>query len=575
MPADAPPTEYRFGRFLLQPAERLLLVDGRSVPVGARPFDLLVALVESAGHLVTKEQLLERVWPNLVVEENNLQVQVSTLRKILGNDAIVTIPGRGYRFTVPLEPTIAPAADRTPDTAPAAPGPDPGPEAPTRPAPPARPTWKRWAVSLLALVLLAVAIRWLWPTTEARSTPPALSLAVVPFKAETADTTTANALSRELTTVLGRSRWHTVASQVNASAYAGRTVDHKSVGRDLNVRYIVDGEIARSGGKFVATVHLVDAESGANTWTDRLEFDGSEAPDTPNAPAMRLGQRLWTAVYEAEMRRATARAVPGSPWDLVLKGDALIGTQKGDPKRMRAAARKLYDEALRIDPRFVPALVSVAWVDRHALWSDVELNAAQRRALMNELDKVTADAVLIDPLDPSTWFGRSHALAWLGRFDEAHAAVRRAVALNPTSAVTIAQDAYLSLVLDRPEDALRLAEYATTMERGVFAEEAYGLSMLCGVNLMLGRYAQAVQACEQSAAQTNNWDDYLFLAAGYAQLGQTAKAASAKAELLKQKPNYSSEQWRNSDPGMSAPSYARRVELHLYSGLSKAGLSDQ
>ena len=90
------------------------------------------------------------------------------------------------------------------------------------------------------------------------------------------------------------------------------------------MRYLVDGEISRAGAKFVATVHVVDAESGANAWTDRLEFDGSEVPDTPNAPAMRLSWRLWTAVYEAEMRRATVRPVPGSTWDLVLKGDAMI-----------------------------------------------------------------------------------------------------------------------------------------------------------------------------------------------------------------------------------------------------------
>ena len=85
---------------------------------------------------------------------------------------------------------------------------------------------------LLALVLVAVAIRWLWPSFNKEApAAPALSLAVIPFKADAADTATANALSRELTTALGRSRWHTIASQANASAYAGRMVDHKSLGR--------------------------------------------------------------------------------------------------------------------------------------------------------------------------------------------------------------------------------------------------------------------------------------------------------------------------------------------------------
>jgi len=102
----------RFGRFELHPGERLLLADGQPVDVGPRAFDLLKVLVERAGKLVTKGELLDRVWPNLVVEENNLQVQVSTLRKILGPDAIATIPGHGYRFTLNLvqDDESAPAA---------------------------------------------------------------------------------------------------------------------------------------------------------------------------------------------------------------------------------------------------------------------------------------------------------------------------------------------------------------------------------------------------------------------------------------------------------------------------------
>ena len=93
---------YRFGRFELRPATRQLLVDQQPAALGARAFDLLLALIERRDQLVTKNDLLELVWPGLVVEENNLQVQVSALRKLLGQDAIATVAGRGYRFT--LEP---------------------------------------------------------------------------------------------------------------------------------------------------------------------------------------------------------------------------------------------------------------------------------------------------------------------------------------------------------------------------------------------------------------------------------------------------------------------------------------
>ncbi len=94
---------YRFGRFELQPAERRLLADGQPASVGSRALDVLLTLVERAGRLVTKDELLELVWPHLVVEENNLQSQVSWLRKILGAEAIATVQGKGYRFTLPVQ----------------------------------------------------------------------------------------------------------------------------------------------------------------------------------------------------------------------------------------------------------------------------------------------------------------------------------------------------------------------------------------------------------------------------------------------------------------------------------------
>jgi DNA-binding winged helix-turn-helix (wHTH) protein len=111
---------YRFGRCELNPATRQVLVDGAPAALGGRAFDVLLALVERPERLVTKDELLEIAWPGLVVEENNLQVQISSLRKLLGPQAIATIPGRGYRFAVPLEgarPVEARSAPASSDTA--------------------------------------------------------------------------------------------------------------------------------------------------------------------------------------------------------------------------------------------------------------------------------------------------------------------------------------------------------------------------------------------------------------------------------------------------------------------------
>src|SRR5258705_10967461 len=102
MASPAPPEHCRFGPFELEPDKRRLLKDGATISLRPRAFDLLVALVDHAGHLVTKDELLDQVWPKVVVEEAALHVQVSALRKVLGADAITTVSGRGYQFTLPV-----------------------------------------------------------------------------------------------------------------------------------------------------------------------------------------------------------------------------------------------------------------------------------------------------------------------------------------------------------------------------------------------------------------------------------------------------------------------------------------
>ena len=105
-----------FGRFRVLLRQRQLLADGIPVELGTRAFDLLLVLVESDGLLVSKEELLSRVWPGIVVSEENLKVQVSALRKALGadRDALRTEFGRGYRFTGVLRSNVAPEARQRP-----------------------------------------------------------------------------------------------------------------------------------------------------------------------------------------------------------------------------------------------------------------------------------------------------------------------------------------------------------------------------------------------------------------------------------------------------------------------------
>src|SRR5215831_14738587 len=103
MPGVIDDEPLRFGRFDIRPAERVLRVDGQDVSVGARAFDVVLVLAQRRERLVTKQELLDLIWPDVVVEEHNIATHVSILRKLLGPNVIVTVPGRGYRFVAPPE----------------------------------------------------------------------------------------------------------------------------------------------------------------------------------------------------------------------------------------------------------------------------------------------------------------------------------------------------------------------------------------------------------------------------------------------------------------------------------------
>jgi DNA-binding winged helix-turn-helix (wHTH) protein len=242
------PQELRFGRVAVRPTARQLLVDGRPAPAGARAFDVLLALIERRDRVVSKDELLEAVWPGLVVEENNIQVQISTLRKLLGAHAIATVPGRGYRFA--LEPE--------PDAAEPEPADEPSPQQLVDPAPRrgARRLPRAMVASLVALVLL-VGSGTLWlvrfqQSMAAQHAAPLRSLLVLPFTADEDDgrlSVLAMRIGADVARTLGDSLRHMRVSPSAAVATVGRNVDARAVGREANVRFVVEGTVHRTGGE--------------------------------------------------------------------------------------------------------------------------------------------------------------------------------------------------------------------------------------------------------------------------------------------------------------------------------------
>ena len=440
------------------------------------------------------------------------------------------------------------------------------------------PRWRWWAAGLLVLVVAGIAA-WLLPQflqTAAAPVPPALSVAILPFATlggDPADEQYAAALTQDVTTALGRWRWATVASGRKAAATKGKEIDARAVGRGLNVRYLVDGETRPAGNKVTITVHLIDAESATNAWSDKLEFEAVHLPGEPSAPATRVARRLYSAIYEAEMRRAAAHPVSGSAWDLVLRGDVALNAG-GDRVKNARAARKLYDEALRVDPNFVPALVSVLSTVFN-LYDDLMADRSQYAQQIDEVDRLTSRAISIDPKDASAWFIRSQVLVELGRLDEALAANAKAEALDPFNPTFTANRANTLLMSGRPDDALTLAKQAVALDRGLLGEEGFSLGVVCWTNFLLGRYDEAMRACEKAAARDNSWSNQAWLVAGYAQQGDIAKARIAKTELLKQQPHFTIEKFKSREGHSSSADYLQRLDTHVLSGMRKAGLPDR
>lgn len=223
---------YRFDRFELRPSERVLLVDGVPATLGSRAFDLLLCLVTHHDRVLTKSEVLEQVWPGQVVEENNLSVHVSALRKILGAGAITTVSGRGYRFTLDLHP--APGA-ATPSAAAQA------------PADMERPT--------LAVLPLSVL-----------SDDPRISFF-------------AQGLVEDVTALLARVPGFILIAHASSLAFRGQQAPLQDVARQLGVRFLVQGSVRPRADALRVSLQLIEAASARILWSAQFDSQADNLTD--------------------------------------------------------------------------------------------------------------------------------------------------------------------------------------------------------------------------------------------------------------------------------------------------------
>ena len=303
-PVSQAPASVEFGRFRILPRRREVLVDGWPIELGGRAFDVLLTLIEANGAVVDKDELVSRVWPGRIIEEGNLRAQIRALRIALADRGLIrTVAGRGYQFTA--EVRSRGVRDQAPME-----------QEVTDPAP-------------------AVA--------------PRLSIVVLPFINLSDDREQqyfADGITEDLTTDLSRLADMSVISRNTAFTYRNRPADTKQIGRELGVRYVLEGSVRRSGTQVRVTAQLIDAETDTHLWADRLDSDAGDLFALQNEITSRIAIALDLELVGAEAARAI---VQPDALAYILRARALYLGRV--PTRYNYAEQiTLYERALALVP---------------------------------------------------------------------------------------------------------------------------------------------------------------------------------------------------------------------------------
>jgi TolB-like protein len=420
------PTIYAFGPFLLDAQGVTLFLDAEPVALSKRAVALLHMLVERAGAVVSKDALIEAAWPGLAIEESNLTVQIAALRRSLGEvpsgeDWIVTLPRRGYRF-------VGPAVTKSEAQAPAMPTTD-------------------TAAKLL-------------PTTPALPDKP--SIAVLPFENLSGDPEQdyfADGMVEEIITALSHIRWLFVIARNSSFTYKDRAVDVKQVGKELGVLYVLEGSVRRAGNRVRITAQLLDATTGAHLWADRFDSmleDVFELQDNvASSVAGIIEPRLEAAEYRRSLQRPTTDL---TAYDLYLR--ARIYTQPAE-REATTCALDLLAQALKRDPHYGLALAVAAQCHRM-----LDLNGSCDDPQRNRQDgiELARRALQAAGDDAEVLCDAAHVLGYFEPdIDPALALIDRALDLNPNFALGWAKSGELrlwaghtDLAIEHFEKALRL-----------------------------------------------------------------------------------------------------------------------
>ena len=524
---------YEFGPFRLDPLKRRLWRDGETLRLTPKSFDLLLVLVEEGGRTVEKDELLERVWAGTIVEENNLNQNITALRKSLGDSRqesqyIATIPGVGYRFVAPVR-----KEELTPprkEDAKAAKEPIVAPEI--------RKPNRVFRYALLILVpLILAAIAYAWYRRE-KPRPAISSIMVLPLEnlsGDAAEEYFADGMTDALIGDLAQIGGLHVISRTSSMHYKRTKKSLPQIAGEINVDAVVEGTVQRSGDRVVVRAQLIQAATDRHLWVQTYTRDMRDVLDLQSEIAQAVAREVQIQLTPGERARFTSRrAVQPKAYDHYLQGRYLYWNKRTEENLNKAI--EFFQNAIKEDPSYAPAYVGLA--DCYNGLSVVQISALPPNEGRRRAEEAAKKALDLDSglADAYTALGFIDHYNW--NWSAAEQRFKRALELNPSYAN--AHNFYASYLMSRGRVDESIAasnrareldpfSLAISVQRGFLLENArrYGeaIEQLRAVTAMDPNHYQAYWVLGHTYAANKQFDEAIVAAEKAVELSERAPGA--------------------------------------------------
>lgn len=520
---------HAFGEFRVDVQNRLLRKGEERIALTPKAFDVLLLLIQHSGEVVSKDELIQAVWPDSFVEESNLTQTVFMLRKALGETStqryILTVQGRGYRLapdvkTMPVNHdglgAISHRIIRENATA----------ETAAKPLVPRKRMRTRTALMCTALALTAIGIiLWLYPSLSRRASasPPMRSIAVLPLENLSGDPSQdyfADAMTDELITDLAKVGTLRVTSRTTITLYKHTSKKLPEIARELNVDGIVEGSIVRSGQRVRVTAQLIRGSADQHLWAETYDRDLGDALQLQSDVARAITDQVSAQLTpEVKAQLTTARPVDPEAYESYLRGRYHIYNESFSDPEVLNRAKDAFEDAIRRDPSFSPAYSGLAQTYIClALYGQGRISVAEAFRLARE---TIHKALELDPSNGEAYDALG-ALKWRADFDwkAADQAFSKGIALSPSYSCAHEDRAMFLALMGRRDEALTEIETSKAIDPGPVSADAE-----LGVFIQLRDWGRLLESSRQQlTSNANDWLMHANLGLGYEGTGKFLEA---------------------------------------------------